>query len=347
MKRLHNLDYLRGLAASGIMVFHYMSGEYGQYNADTFLGRLGMYGVSVFYVLSGLTLFLVYHSTMQPSAKDIFSFAKKRFYRIFPLLWLATLYSIILSKRLPDLSRLFLNITGLFGVFKWDADIATGAWSIGNELVFYLFFPVFIFLLNKSKAGLFVLSLLIFSIYLYFAFGIINPDKTLTAQWKQYANPLNQLFLFLSGFLMGTFFKRIIVPQILNTIILIGGIAILVFYPVEGERILLATGFNRIVFTISCLMICFGFYKMANKMPAIINKPFSLLGEASYSVYLLHPLVYLVLKSFFAYLERRGYSFSSPLQITIAICLTLLVSYFVYERFEKFFMKKSHRINNR
>ncbi len=52
MKRLYNLDYLRGLAAFGIMVYHYMKYTFGTFTADSFMGKIGIYGVSVFYVLS-------------------------------------------------------------------------------------------------------------------------------------------------------------------------------------------------------------------------------------------------------------------------------------------------------
>lgn len=58
--RLHNLDYLRGLAASGIMIYHYSMWTNGHADIDSFICRVGVYGVSIFYVLSGLTLFVVY-----------------------------------------------------------------------------------------------------------------------------------------------------------------------------------------------------------------------------------------------------------------------------------------------
>ena len=61
MNRLYNLDYLRGIVAFGIMIYHYFLWTFGKFSADTFIGRLGIYGVSIFYVLSGLTLYYVYY----------------------------------------------------------------------------------------------------------------------------------------------------------------------------------------------------------------------------------------------------------------------------------------------
>ncbi len=79
MKRLYNLDYLRGLAALGIFFYHYRSWSICKFSADTFIGRIEGYGVSVFYVLGGLTLFCGYNLTETKSDSDAIDFFKKRF----------------------------------------------------------------------------------------------------------------------------------------------------------------------------------------------------------------------------------------------------------------------------
>jgi exopolysaccharide production protein ExoZ len=185
MNRLYNLDYLRGLAAFGIMIYHYLSWTLGKFSADTFMGRLGIYGVSIFYVLSGLTLYYVYYDKMKPSKEDIVSFFKKRIFRIFPLLWLVTIIAVILTRKSPDFYNLFLNLTGLFGFIKWDTYFSAGVWSIGNELVFYVFFPFFILFIKKLKPLMLVLTFVLLGLYLYFAFVKLNPDLTLSEQWKK------------------------------------------------------------------------------------------------------------------------------------------------------------------
>lgn len=339
--RLHNLDYLRGLAAFGIMVYHYTSWTFGHFSSETFLGRVGIYGVSVFYVLSGLTLYYVYHHKMLPSTADLKGFAKKRFFRIFPLLWLATLAAVVLSRKYPGTEKLFLNLSGLFGFFGWDAYITTGAWSIGNELVFYFFFPVFILLSRKSKAGLTVLSLIILAIYVYFAFFRLDPARSLgdADQWRNYVNPLNQVFLFLGGFLIGLTLRNTTVPVFWTLIILLAGLALFIFYPAQGDTIQLVTGTNRLVFTACCFMVCISFYKLRVDLPEVINKPLRLLGEASYSVYLLHPLVYSVVGKAVVFAGRHSLPIADSVKIALSIILTLITGYFVYERFEKYFMR--------
>ena len=337
MNRLYNLDYLRGLAAFGIMIYHYLSWTIGKFTADTFMGRVGIYGVSIFYVLSGLTLYYVYYDKMQPSRQDVFAFFKKRIFRIFPLLWLVTITAILLAKKIPDYSDLLLNLTGLFGFVKWDTYFSAGIWSIGNELVFYVFFPFFV-LFAKSYRPLFIfLSAIIFSLYLYFAFVKLNNQQT----WTNYVNPLNQVFLFLGGFLTGKLFNKI---QINNTTIIslfFIGIGLFIFVPAHGEQIVLKIGVNRLIFTICCFLICFCFYKLTFKFPVFVHKPLTLLGEASYSVYLLHPIIYDLVGRF----RNHSIHFPESVRFISSVCLTLVVAYFTYEYFEKYFMKLAKRID--
>lgn len=340
MNRIYNLDYLRGLAALGIMVFHYLSWTLGDFESNTVLGRIGIYGVSIFYILSGLTLYHVYFKRMKPDIGDLKTFYKKRALRIFPLLWLVIIATILLFKLTPEWTDVMLVLTGLFGVLKWDTYIATGAWSIGNELAFYLFFPVFILLLKRTKMGVTIIIALVTLTYLYFAFYVYDTSKTLSVFWSNYVNPLNQLFLFMSGILIGYSFENLSKNQKLYGLVLLTGILLFVFYPAEGNQIHIVSGINRLVFTLACVLICLSLYKLEIKMPTFVHKPLVLLGEASYSVYLIHPIMYAVVGFSNDFIELQGYNrFSETYRLLLSFFSTLLVSYFVYQYFEKYFMR--------
>ncbi len=340
MERLYNLDYLRGIAAFGIMVYHYLSWTLGKFSAETFMGRVGIYGVSIFYVLSGLTLYYVYFHKLKPARADIIPFFKKRIFRIFPLLWLTTIIAVILSRKVPNFLDLFLNLSGLFGFVKWEAYFSAGVWSIGNELVFYAFFPFFVLFTKSFKPLMVLLSLLIVGMYVYFSFWVLDPSLALSSgnQWKNYINPLNQVFLFLSGFLIGHFLQKreIKAPYIITLLAL--GIGLFIFYPVTGDAILLVTGVNRLIFTACCILVCIAFFKMSVQLPDFIHKPLALLGEVSYSIYLLHPIVY-NLTTIASTLSGR-YLFPIPdgLRLAVALLSTLVLSYWVYHRYERYFM---------
>lgn len=342
MNRLYNLDYLRGFTAFGIMIYHYLGWIYGNDKSDTFLGRFGIYGVSIFYVLSGLTLYHVYYDTMEFSKEDVFSFFKKRIFRIFPLLWFATIISILLSKQMPNFIDLFLSFSGLFGFIKWEAYFSTGAWSIGNELVFYVFFPIFMLFIKKFKPLMALLALTIFGFYWYFSFIKLHPGWTLAEQWKNYINPLNQVFLFLGGFLLGFFFKNLKINNSITISFLLFGIMLFTFYPVTGDPINIVTGKSRMVFTVCCFIICICFYKMTFKFPWFLHKPLTSLGEISYSVYLLHPIVWAITGIILEIFSKHVFQVTETTRLILSVISTLVSSYYVYEYFEKYFIKFGH-----
>jgi peptidoglycan/LPS O-acetylase OafA/YrhL len=227
-----------------------------------------------------------------------------------------------------------LNLTGLFGFFSWDTYLSGGVWSIGNELVFYVFFPFFVFFSKRNIAFMVVLSVALFGLYLYFSFGVL-PSCPEPEQWRNYINPLNQVFLFLGGFLVGFFLKNQRYKNGVLVIVLLASVFLFVFYPVFGPQFAVKTGFNRLVFTSLCLVICFCFYKISMPLPRLVGRGFSFLGEISYSVYLLHPHVYDLMGRF----RFQVYPISGYARTGISIVLTLVVSYFVYRYFERVFMR--------
>jgi peptidoglycan/LPS O-acetylase OafA/YrhL len=60
VNRFEPLDWLRGLLALSITVYHLTCCALQPPDASTFLGRLGIYGVSMFFVLSGLSMAAAY-----------------------------------------------------------------------------------------------------------------------------------------------------------------------------------------------------------------------------------------------------------------------------------------------
>jgi exopolysaccharide production protein ExoZ len=346
MSRLHHLDYLRGIAAAGIMLFHFFTWTFGEFDSSSFFGRVGLYGVAIFYILSGLTLYHVYHYGMSLSANGIRDFFIKRIFRIFPLMWVATLFSIWLVKGFDVSARqLILNFTGLFGFVAWDEGIATGIWSIGNELVFYCMFPFLIFIGRKSWWMNVLVLLLFLAIYLWFAFSLLNGDTGFDAPMQKfhYVNPLNQAFLFVSGFMLGRFIQLPSQPEVKFHVFTIGGLLLFILYPIHGDRILLVTDWNRVVLTASCLMICYGIYRAGGELRGKAHWMLKTLGEISFSVYLLHPIVHRLIGLL---RDAIAPGLSEKFRFIAALALTLVVSYISYHAFERWFIRLGKRLSN-
>lgn len=239
--------------------------------------------------------------------------------------------------------KVFLNYTGLFGIFTWWDYFSMGAWSIGNELVFYLFFPFFVFFTKKSKPMMFLLSSLILIAFVYFAFFRLTPDQELPLQWRDYVNPLNQVFLFLMGFLVGHFLRNVAFSKGLTILLFLGSVGGFIFYPTYGgELIDIVTNSNRIVFSLLSVSICVSFYKSTIQLPHFLHKPLSFLGEVSYSIYLIHPIVNKVLVGAISILIGKNVV-PFQLEIIISIIITLIVSHFVYKYVEQYFMALAKR----
>jgi len=68
-RRLVELDALRGIAATLVMLFHYTSQYerlYGHEAAPAFTVPWGHYGVNLFFMISGYVIFMTLHRIRQP-----------------------------------------------------------------------------------------------------------------------------------------------------------------------------------------------------------------------------------------------------------------------------------------
>jgi peptidoglycan/LPS O-acetylase OafA/YrhL len=321
------------------MIYHLTGWFFFHPDASSFLGKAGVYGVSVFFVLSGLSMAIVYNRLLK-SPLQIASFFVRRFFRILPLLWVATITTILISDQTAPLSQIILNLTGLFGFTPDTGSIATGAWSIGNEMVYYAFTPLFIAAYNYRKwAGNLSLSITCI-VAAYFAFSLLSPTDKLAYQWGTYINPFNNLFLYTAGISIYYNLKEIQFRQSQVILLLSISIACFTLFPSEGNQITLVTGWNRVIFSLLSIMLVIGFYKFTLKIPKIITIPLEKSGIASYGVYMLHPLFKVGVLNLFYEIGWRGkYNYTFTI-----ISVTILASLLLYNTVEVRIMQWGKRI---
>jgi len=266
MKRIESLDYLRGVMAVSVMLYHYIGWSFETLGGETLLGKLGIYAVSIFYILSGLSLTIVYNNRIEKNS-DILNFVIKRVFRIFPLFWLVVTASLLLKyihsvvgAGTFDVSSytIFLNYSLLFGFFEHTAYLSTGAWSIGNEIVFYSIFPIVFFLSSKRSVILPFVIIVSLIIGLYFSLVLLDSEKPLSKQWSLYINPFNQIFLFMAGVAIGKW--GALLQERLSQFgwALLGIVTLLfVFFPAQGDKVQIVTGAERWVFSMLCILLVF------------------------------------------------------------------------------------------
>lgn len=343
MKRIEGLDYLRGLMALSVMIYHYVSWGNGPIGSEYLIGKLGIYAVSMFYILSGLSLGLVYSGRIS-SSNDVYSFFVKRIFRIFPLFWLVLTVALLASiagghASDIDIFKVFLNYSLLFGFVDPSAYFTVGAWSIGNEMVFYAILPV-VFLLSSRLAWVLPFTIVAsIAAGIYFAFFRLDSVTPIAEQWSIYINPFNQLFLFMGGVALGVYGKLLRVNSLTSIALLSISFLIFCFYPVAGDSVAIITGVARFIFSFSCIAFVAGVYFLNPSFKAVPAKVLGFFGSACYSIYLLHPVVAKVVVALAA---KIGFGVFTG--YTASALVTLAVSWLVFNYLEKPMMSVGKKV---
>lgn len=333
--RIESLDWLRGLMAITIMFYHLTSWHFSPLDSSAFLGRLGVYGVSVFFILSGLSMAIVY-SRFIVDKRTILVFYVRRIFRIWPLLWACVILAVIpiLAKDGEiSLIKVFINLTTLFGFISPSSYINTGAWSIGNEMVYYAFTPIMIILYEKNRTQGNIMLVASFIVAFIFAFFLLDPQKSLSEEWTTYINPFNNIFLYVAGIAIYYNLKNVNIKS--SVLLMLFGIslAIFMFYPVDGDKIAIVTGINRIIFLFSSIILVVSFYKFLSYdiVPKGIQYPLEQFGIATYGVYLLHPIV----NTYIGYILKKLDVENSVMLFVVVVILTIAIAIASFNLFEK------------
>jgi peptidoglycan/LPS O-acetylase OafA/YrhL len=327
------LDWLRGLLAVSIMVYHLTAWEIAQPDASSVLGRLGAYGVSMFFILSGLSIALVYHRFIVGKTSAL-RFFVRRVFRIWPLLWIAV-FAVWTMRAAGgeylDWKLVHANLTTLFGFVRPSAYINSGAWSIGNEMVYYALTPAILAVYNRSRLAGNLLALATVVIGLLFSHVWLSPQAPLADQWTVYINPFNNLFLYCAGIAMYYNADHLKPTNAVCLALLAAGAAVLALHPVDGNQIHIVTGWTRIVFCLASIAIVFAFYKTTIRAIPFVSAPLTQLGLATYGVYLLHPVLWQALSMLFRHVDHRP---PPAAMFTLTVLTTVVVASCLYRYFE-------------
>ena len=342
--------------AISVMAFHYVSWSVSEPGSNSLLGKLGIYAVSIFYILSGLSLSYLYISVGKSfSLKE---FIIKRVFRIVPIFWVCLTLVLILrylkgafiigENFTPDLLEVFLNFSLLFGFFMPDKYFSVGAWSIGNEVVFYTIYPFIIYsCVRFGKALSLIWLILSVSIAAYFSFFLIDNSLGINKNWSLYVHPLNQLFLFVSGICISVFFRPCNASNLsLNFkyfISLLILFVIFIYFPVGDRSIDLITGKERMILSLLSILIVLNVYILQVSITGLLATVLLFFGRCCYSIYLFHPIVALPLS--FVLHEKLGLHI--VLTYLLSACITLILSSFSYNKLEKPMMDIGKRLSKK
>lgn len=354
-EQLAALTSLRFFAASGIVIWH-LNGHFGLPSDLSFGGWLPYYkGVGLFFVLSGFILTWVHPSL--PAWKDKKHFMIARVARIWPvhfftlLLWFFTMLflthkeigAMISSRTLPPLLANILMVQAWVPASAYYSSGNAVAWSISTEFGFYL---LFLFLIRSIERtwhikiiGALLLAGILIAIVTWLKLPYESPDGV-TMNGVIYMSPLARLYEFACGMGAACLFKKYrsrmeggtrgaSLIEVCSLVLVLSSALLTMPAPLHwismGKTLPAAfelwlrasAGIEAVPISIFIMvMAC----QKGLLSRAISWRGFVLLGEASYSIYLVH---YLLLQIFYMTVEPMAIPELSKLALYLACLLPL------------------------
>ncbi|EJM1499863.1 acyltransferase [Escherichia coli] len=350
--RVNSIDHLRGCLAICIVIYHLTAWVFGPPDPSGFLAKIGLYGVSIFFCISGAALYLAHYKDAI-NLRFLSLFFLRRYFRIAPgyivALTLFVFFHLIFSHyQKYSFETLLLNATLLFGFFDISGYVVTGGWSIGNEFVYYSLFPLIIIMMKKPFWSIIILSLSIAS-WSFYGMFYIKPEIGIVEQWGEYINPFNNIIFFVSGMFIAkvVLFKVGFRPKVGSFIALIS-LILLILVDVSHSATGLVTGQGRLWLTLLSIAIFLGVLLIGDlvsnrKLVIILNK----LGELSFSLYIIHGITYYyMLQLVGAHLDEIGKLMFCGMVFTVSIMLSLMISYMIEKPFIKLSKKITLKLND-
>ncbi|MCF2444816.1 acyltransferase [Dyadobacter sp. CY345] len=319
-KYLFSLDYLRGLAAIAVCLFHFTTNLDYLENDDPIkhFFSFGHFGVQVFFIISGLVI--PYSMAKGNYTIQKFStFFKKRLIRIEPpylfcvflallLNFITTLTPFYVGKPFEiDYAQVFYHF-GYLNIFMGKDWLNHVFWTLAIEFQYYLLIALIFPLVSHKKSYVWITTLILFNAASFY----LNRNFV-----------FNFSIFFTTGILLYRYFSGIS-GKLELTLTLITVLGFLFFRYTYEEIIVVA-------FTITVILIPL--------KPTLFSTFF---GNISYSLYLFHTPVGARL----LHITRR-FSDSESLRhamIIVAFLFSVIVSYFLYKMIEKPFKKLSQKI---
>lgn len=277
---LISVQALRALAAWTVVCHHFMQ-IFFDFHARGPIGQMfidkGAVGVDIFFVISGLVIFLSTEGKSLPPVR----FLLYRLFRIVPAYWLYTvlmaLVVVFAQPVFPDqtvdwshflLSLLFIPTEnpGGYGIYP----TLNVGWTLNYEMLFYVLFAWA--LLFRLQVRLLIVAALLFAVcQAWTGYGWIS---------EFYRSDI--VYEFLLGIAIGMIYRRgWIKPGFYLPLLGIGAALLAIYQLPPGPRFL-AWGLPSAVLVMACMALERFFEN---------NRLFKLLGDWSYSVYLMHVLV--------------------------------------------------------
>jgi peptidoglycan/LPS O-acetylase OafA/YrhL len=355
-ERLPCVDALRGLMALCVAAYHFSSLSHafaGGSRPASLLALGGIYSVQGFFIVSGLCFFHSYRISLARGparfdsqtfgAREAQRFYVRRFFRIAPLYYSVLLLNLCLGQAVwPRFSwgRIAENVSLSFGFFHPNHAMVIGGWSIGIECVFYLAFPLLLWLC-RLRGALWIALLALAALPLLLHESLRSAPEA--ARFHAYVRVPNHAFLFLLGAACARVIERMRLRIDGGWLLGLAGYALLLgvaLLPRVWDHFALMIGAPRAwgvaICTLLVLLAACGKITRHD-----LFAPFRLLGDLSYAVYLLHPFAWQLI----AALPQPA--LDAKARFGLALVLSLLMAYVVHRLLERPLLAWGRRLSER
>ena len=240
-------------------------------------------GVFYFFALSGFMVYYLYHNKFG-SLQALKDFLYKRFIRIYPVYWIITLCILLIYFVFPGLGNgsegeVATIITSLFLLPTGIEPILGVAWSLVHTVFFYLIFSL-LFLKSKKMIMAFYVVWIVAS--LLYTTGILSSSHYL----------INFLFNFNNViFILGIACAFLVLKIDFNVYISIFFVVIgIIGFPLAwfNSKYLWVDLNLQVITSIASVFLLIGLASIDFKKELTIPRFAKYLGDASFSIYLIH-----------------------------------------------------------
>lgn len=307
---------------------------------DPFLHHLfyeGFVGVSFFFILSGFILAHVYQQSFKDNKISKRTFYVARFARIYPLHILTMFIWVYMRKGHPLNEPYIINfISNIFLVQSFypteEIRFNTAAWSLSDEMFFYLLFPLLIAWFTTMKRR-FIIGVILACALVFILCPVFSGTKN--EEWFLYSFPPVRLLDFVIGILFYNIcqtgkirdFVKKVSPTLIESAVLV---LFLLFY-ILGYFVPEVYRYSMWYWLpVGCVISVF-YFQSGRVSQFLSTDRFVWLGEISFAIYMFHAIVLWYIRRALILLNV---SLDKPVVFMLGLALTIVVSGLSLKYFE-------------
>jgi len=377
-KKIEDIEALRGLSIVFVLLAHIRILPYVEGSAIMGIYRHFSFsiGVDIFFVISGFvicrSLVSQLSQTETPKFQTIKKFWIRRIFRLLPTAWLWLIITFIItslfyiwtgnsvqfSLNVKHVLAAFFNVVNAYSPYCWQncetlefGSVFVGHyWSLSLEEQFYLIFPLLLFCLNRS----FFIAVLCAAILILFAW-----PRPLFVSYGSYFRIDGLCWGVLLGFAANTHLYANIQKRLTSRPLLILAAAILIIlipytarHTTEFGADFHRTGFGLVALLSAGLVFIATLNKNLFTSDTIVSRFLRRLGTYSYSLYVIHLILFVTVIELFKQLDLWTIGQSYPLFYGLTACAVMIgisgvLSHLNYKYIETPWRNKGYEIAQR